>query len=53
MGRARTIIESQQQALTDLRDVLLEEETIDKDRFLAVVANAAMKEQKDPAVAMA
>ncbi len=47
MERARGVITSQRQALADLRDVLLEEETIDKDRFLSVVANAAMKEEKE------
>jgi cell division protease FtsH len=47
MELARNILVSQRQALLDLRDVLLEEETIDRDRFLAVVAAAAEKEKKN------
>jgi cell division protease FtsH len=47
MERAQNILSSQRQALADLREVLLEEETIDKERFLAVVANAAMKEEPE------
>jgi hypothetical protein len=39
--------------LADLRDVLLEEETIDKDRFLTVVSNASMKEETEPTSAKA
>ncbi len=47
MERARGILGSQRQTLADLRDVLLEEETIDKDRLLAVVSKAAMKEETE------
>ena len=47
MERARTILESQRRALADLRDVLLEEETIDKDRFLTVVSKASMNEETE------
>jgi cell division protease FtsH len=46
MERAQSILASHRQALADLRDVLLEEETIDKDRFLAVVSAAAGKKEE-------
>ena len=53
MERARSILEAQRGALADLRDVLLEEETIDKDRFLTVVSNASMKEETESTSAIA
>lgn len=37
MKRAKTILERQKSALEKLRDILLEEETIDQGRFLAIV----------------
>jgi ATP-dependent Zn protease len=46
MERARSILATHRQALADLRDVLLEEETIDKDRFLAVVSAVANKTEE-------
>jgi ATP-dependent Zn protease len=53
MERARSILNSQRHALSDLRDVLLEEETIDRDRFLAVVSAAARKEEMELSVVTA